>query len=53
MKVILFIFCFFLFSCSPRLYVNGTLMRKQNMSQNKYTPKTPYIKSQQNKKFGY
>jgi hypothetical protein len=34
----------FLISCSPSLYVNGTLMRKYNMSQNKYTPKKPYIK---------
>ncbi len=43
-KIILLLIVIFLSSCSPSLYINGTLMRKFNTSQNKYTPKKPYIK---------
>ncbi len=42
--VFFIIFVMFITSCSPGLHLNGMFMRKFNMSQNKYSPKKPYIK---------
>ena len=42
-KLIFFLSILLLTSCSPGMYINGAVMRNHNLSQNRNTPRNPYV----------